>query len=239
MWPGGLAINATMFQEFVGVQNFDAVFWSLTVEMAFYVNVAWLFALGLHSSPKRIIMLWLLSACVWALAIREPQAGHREWLALLFDLDFAPYFSIGIVFFDAMKWGWSPRRAGLLAFAGVTQWVLGGWLGLLTASIITGIVWLALSGRLAFLVSKVMLWLGAISYALYLCHRNLGYHLLDWLHAHQVDGVTAVAVTIACALAIATIITYGIERPALRTIRAWYDARGTRSRLHLARLTPR
>jgi len=233
-WPGGLVTNATMFQEFLGVRNFDHVFWSLTVEMAFYVNVAWLFALGLHRSPKRVVTVWLLAACIWALAIKQPQADHRQWLAMLFALDYAPFFSIGIVFFDAMNWGWSRQRAGIFAFALVTQWLLGGWVGLLVATMISAIVWLALSGRLRFLVSRVTLWLGAISYALYLCHRNLGYHALNWLHAQHIDGVTAGSVTIAGALMLATLVTYGIERPALRLIRAWYDARGASRVLQFA-----
>jgi peptidoglycan/LPS O-acetylase OafA/YrhL len=234
LWPGGVITNATMFQEFVGVPNHDNVFWSLSVEMAFYLNVAWLFALGLHKSPKRVVTLWLLAAFVWAVAFKDPGAEHRQTLALLFALDFAPYFSIGIVFFDAMKWGWSQRRRAVIAFALVTQGLIGGWVAFLIAVAITAIVWLALSGRLSFLVGRVMLWLGAISYALYLSHRNLGYHLLDWLHTQNVDGMLATPVVIAFALTLATLITYVVERPALRAIRSWYDARGV-SGFQLAR----
>ncbi len=235
-WAGNFLANLTMFQEFVGAPHHDIVFWSLSVEMAFYLNVAWLFALGLHRSPQRIVAAWLLAACIWALVFRQP-ADHRQWPAVFLALDFAPYFSIGIVFFDAGKWGWSERRAAMLAFAAVTQWLLGGWVALLIAMLIAGIFWLAVSGRLAFLVSKIPLGLGAISYALYLTHRNLGYQMLAWMHAHHIAAMIAIPLAILGAITLATLITYGIERPALRAIRAWYDAHrpGNRGSLQLAR----
>ena len=47
LWVGGYVVNLTMVQEFVGFRNLDLVFWSLTVELAFYVTMGLLFAAGL------------------------------------------------------------------------------------------------------------------------------------------------------------------------------------------------
>jgi peptidoglycan/LPS O-acetylase OafA/YrhL len=227
-WLGGLVSNATMFQEFLGAPHADVVFWSLSVEMAFYLNAAWLFALGLHRSPKRVVAAWLVVACVWALVFKEPHPEHRQWPALLFALDFAPYFSMGIVFYDAMKFGWSNRRASLLGFAVVAALLIGGWEALLVATLIAGIFGLAVSGRLSFLVSPVTLWLGGISYALYVIHRKLGYQTLAWMNAHHIEAWLAIPITILGALALATLINYAIERPALSAIRLAYYGRAPR-----------
>jgi peptidoglycan/LPS O-acetylase OafA/YrhL len=223
IWPGGLVVNATMFQEFLGFPNFDNVYWSLTVELAFYLNVAWLFALGLHRRSHAVVVGWLLLTCLWSLTPHLPGTDHRGLLAKLFAFDFAPYFALGITFFSASRQGWSRSHAGLVALALATEFLLTGWIGLGIAAGIALIFSLALWGRLPFLVSRVTVWLGAISYSLYLLHRNLGYLTLDWLHAHKWGPGAAVPVVILAALGLASAVTYGVERPAMRWIRRLHD----------------
>lgn len=228
LWPGGLLANATMFQQFLGFPHNDIVFWSLTVEMAFYLNVAWLFALGLHTRPKRVLAVWLIAASVWAIVHPRPDGPFfgtdpRMWPALFFALDFAPYFSTGVIFFDAMKHGWSQRRFAILGLAVVTQGLIGGWVAVAIMLTIMAIFWLAVTSRLSMIVSKATLLLGAISYPLYLCHRSLGYATLNWMHARHVNALIAIPITIVGALTLATLITYFVERPATRAIRHWYD----------------
>lgn len=228
LWPRGLLANLTMFEEFVGVPRWDNVFWSLSVELAFYLNVAWVFALGLHRRPRLMVAAWLLATCGWALLGGQPDLDHdhRPWPAVWFVLDYAPYFSIGILFYDIRKSGWSRASAALLALAVLAKWLTAGWPATLVAVGVAALVWLAVRGRLSFLVSRATLGLGAISYSLYVIHRNLGYRALDWLHAHGVGGNVASAVVVAGALGAATLMTYGIERPALAAIRGWHQRRG-------------
>jgi peptidoglycan/LPS O-acetylase OafA/YrhL len=226
-WLRGFVANATMFQEFLGVEHHDVVYWSLSVELAFYIHAAWLFALGLHRHVRPIVAVWLLCACAWALALPEPvtDADQRDWFAKLFAFDYAPYFAIGMVLFDVTKHGWSGARIALIGFAIVTETLIAHWRGLLVALACAALFVLAVSGRLRFLVWRPTLWLGAISYSLYLVHRNLGYKALDWLHAHGIDVTIAVPLTIAGALVLATLFAYGVERPASSAIRAWYRRR--------------
>jgi peptidoglycan/LPS O-acetylase OafA/YrhL len=227
-WLSGTFANATMFQEFLRYPHLDVVYWSLSLELAFYLNAAWLFALGWHRRVRGVVAVWLIGACVWALTqpvIPPAQDPQRGWLALLFALDFAPYFAIGVLFFDAAKHNWSLPRAGLIALAVFSEFLIHGWSGVAVIAVILLLFFSATRGYLRFLVSKPTLWLGAISYPLYLIHRNLGYEILDWLHAHGVGVVLAVLVAIAGAMLLATLLTYGIERPALARIRIWYRDR--------------
>ena len=227
-WSGGVLINLTMFQEFLRFPHLDVVYWSLSLELAFYLNAAWLFALGWHRRVRMVVAMWLLGACVWALTlpvIAPGQEPQRDWLALMFALDFAPYFAIGIVFFDAMKRAWSLSRVGLIVLAIAAEFLMRGWNGVAVITVILLLFFAATHGYLRFLVSKPTLWLGAISYSLYLIHRNLGYQMLDWLHARQVDVALAVPIAMLGALLLASLLTYGIERPALARIRSWYRKR--------------
>jgi peptidoglycan/LPS O-acetylase OafA/YrhL len=230
VWLRGLVANLTMFEEFFGFPGADNVYWSLTVELGFYLLAGTLFALRLHRRPQVVVAAWLGAAVIWVLTLRTPGADHRDWFALLLALDFSPFFAIGIVLYDVTKHGWSASRIGLIAFAMIAEFVIAGWTGLGVAVVVAGLVGLAIHGHLRFLVSKGTLWLGSISYSLYLIHRNLGYDLLSWLHAHGLGPGVAVPLTILGALGLATVTTHAIEKPAMRQIRLWYARRNaTRS----------
>jgi peptidoglycan/LPS O-acetylase OafA/YrhL len=229
-WPGGVLSNATMFQEFIGFPHLDNVFWSLSVELAFYMNAAWLFALGLHRRTRSIVIAWLALGCLWAVTLHHPQVTeHRDWYARLLALDYAPYFAMGIVFFDALTHRWSASRVGLIVCAIATEFLIAGWRGVAVAAVVATLFFLASGGHLRFLVSKPTLWLGSISYSLYLIHRNLGYDVLDWMHARQIPVAVAVPITMVGVMLLATALTHGVEKPALAWIRSWSGSRNARS----------
>jgi peptidoglycan/LPS O-acetylase OafA/YrhL len=236
LWLGGFLANLTMFQEFFGFPNFDNVYWSLTVELAFYLNCAWLFAFGLHRRVTTVVSIWLMGSCIWALFFRDPASDQRYLLVQILALDFAPYFALGVVFFEANRAGWSRLRILMIGVAIVTESLLNGWIGMCVAAVVAGLFHLALTGRLAFLISRPTLWLGSISYSLYLIHRNLGYQSLDWLHAHGVGAELAIPLTMAGALLLATVLSAAVERPALRVVR---DAYGRWTARRAAPIEPR
>jgi len=224
-WPRGFLVNLTMLQEFFRISHFDVVYWSLTVEIAFYFNVAWLFALGLQRRIVPVVVVWLTLSLLWALWYRDPADETRDWPAMLLALDYAPFFSIGILYYEASRKGWSYSLIALIAAALAVQAVIAGWTGLIVAAVVTTLVGLALHGHLRILVTRPTLALGAISYCLYLVHRNLGYHMLDALHVQGWRPAIAVPTVIGAAVAIATLLTYCVERPISRRIRKTY-ARG-------------
>jgi peptidoglycan/LPS O-acetylase OafA/YrhL len=154
-----------------------------------------------------------------------PGTDHRGWLALLFAFDYSPYFALGIVFYSVSKKGWSPPKGALVLLALATEYLIRGWPGIVVASVVVVLFVLAIRGSLRFMVSPVTLWLGSISYSLYLIHRNLGYNCLTWLHGKGLGPLVAVPIVIAGALAIATAVTFTVEKPAMRRIRVWYEAR--------------
>jgi peptidoglycan/LPS O-acetylase OafA/YrhL len=222
-WLGGFLANATMFHEFMNVQHFDNVFWSLSVELAFYLNAAWLLATKRHTRVMTIVLVWLAAACLWALWIRDPAAETRDWAARLFALDYAPFFAIGLVFYEIARGGWSRTRVGLLALAIVAETVLIGIEGMFVAAAVSILLGLAIAGWLRPLVSRVTLWLGTISFSLYLVHRNLGYLTLDWLHGNGIAPLVAIPLTIAAALLLASLLAYGVEKPMLKRLRPVRD----------------
>jgi peptidoglycan/LPS O-acetylase OafA/YrhL len=219
-WLGGFVVNGTMFQEFLGFGNLDNVYWSLTVELAFYLNVAWLLALGFHKRVLTCLGVWLFASGIWTVAVHDPSLDGRDWLALLFALDYAPYFAIGILFYNGRGRRWRPCEIGLLVVALVVEYGISSWEGVAVAVASSALVFAAISGYLEFMTSRFSLWLGAISYSLYLVHRNIGYGLLPRLHEHGFDPVSAIALTTLLAVGLAAGVTFWVERPASRLLRS-------------------
>jgi peptidoglycan/LPS O-acetylase OafA/YrhL len=91
-------------------------------------------------------------------------------------------------------------------------------------AVLFGIFALAVTGRLRFTISAVTLWLGGISYSLYLSHRNLGNSTLVRLHDLGVPIWLGFLLTLIGALLLGTALTRFVERPAMRVLRHWYRA---------------
>lgn len=230
VWPAELGANATMLQEFLGYPHFDNVYWSLSAELAFYLNAAWLFAVGWHKHPKRVVLVWLALAAAWALWSRVPGAYRRGKPALFFDFDYAPFFAMGIVFFDGLRRGWNPRGAVLLGLCVGLEGFIAGAPGLAVAGIIAVLFFVSTSDRIRLPVPRPLLWMGGISYSFYLIHRNLGYLCLDGLMALGWPAGAAVPMVLAGAVALAAAFCYGVERPALAAARSRWSLRSRRSR---------
>lgn len=219
-WAGGFIVNVTMFQEFFGYANLDNVYWSLTVELAFYLNVAWLFAFGFHRRILTCVATWLCLSGLWALTVLDPGRDDRDLLALLFALDYAPFFAIGILFYNGRGRRWRAIEFGLLAVALVIEYMIASWEGLAVAVVSTTLVFAAISGKLKFITCRFTLWLGTISYSLYLVHRNIAYNVLPWLHDHGLGPVIGIALTTLLVVGLAAGVTFWIERPASQLIRS-------------------
>jgi peptidoglycan/LPS O-acetylase OafA/YrhL len=238
-WIRGYVANMTMLQEFAGFSNLDVVFWSLTVEMAFYATMGLLLATGLRDRVEPVAMAWLVLAGLWSVVEQYLGIALPAQLPRALALRYAPFFVAGITFYLIAQRGTTPARLGLLAgaFLGAalidgdwgTDRVAVGWEDAVhragVAAVLFGVFVLAVTGRLRFSVSPATLWLGGISYSLYISHRNLGYSTLLRLHDLGVSVTLSFLITLAGALLLATGLTHAVERPALRALRGWYAGR--------------
>jgi peptidoglycan/LPS O-acetylase OafA/YrhL len=189
VWLGGYVVNLTMLQEFLGWGNLDNVFWSLTVELAFYVIMGLLFAAGLLPRIEAVGAIWLALACLWSWVEQYLGIPLPAMLSQVLILRYAPFFVAGITFYRIARNGPTAARLALVLAALAAAAMIDGlwthevptveWPAIVrrlgVAVVLFGTFTLAITGRLRFSISPVTVWLGAISYSLYLTHRNLGY----------------------------------------------------------------
>lgn len=207
--------NLPMLQEFVKRPSVDGVYWTLAVELRFYALAWLLWTVGALARPLAVVTGWLsLSALQGWLPGAVRVNAFLEWF---------PLFAVGMTVFAASRSGWTAAHCGLLALALAID---GAIRGAGAAVLDTGlcVLFLVACRSTWRRIPKVMLWLGAISYPLYLLHQNLGFAVI---HALGATGVAAFCALLAV-LALATLVHVAVEQPAMHWIRArWRRRRAT------------
>jgi len=207
----------------VGFQSIDGVYWSLYVEVHFYV----LACLVYFSAPRRFGMcLALLSAIACGLLIvRIPLAAPLA-KNLLIPL-FLPWFVMGIGFHALALRADRPLGAALILI-GTSELVALAAAGVPDAVpmvvvpavpiVFAAAIWLGPFASL--LASRPMAGIGVASYGLYLLHQNVGVAILHSLPPLKALGgaIAVIAVAAGCA-GVAVASFRWIETPLARAIR--------------------
>ncbi len=243
------AVNLTMLQQFVGVRHIDPVYWTLIVLVKFYALVAlWLLAAPRRFEP--LLFGWLLLSGLSRFAPEADGAALGSVLLLVdfvFEPHWAPFFVAGGLFCLAYRSGWTPLR-GLGAFAACVLALLSAvdqtetyaalYAIALDVDVVIGVVFAFFA--LFYLISlRLFGWIawpgfataGALAYPLYLLHQRIGAIWFEEV-AGDLPRYAALAIALACALALAGLVHRFVERtlgPRLRRL----GARGLRQIVHI------
>ncbi|WP_454859776.1 acyltransferase family protein [Promicromonospora soli] len=239
VWSGGrrttlteTLVNLTMVQDLFQVTGVQVVFWTLLVELKFYLLVFVVLAFG-PLTRNRVLAF----ATVWPLAGWAAQVLGAHWLADLLVPNYAPYFAVGMLLFLAYRDGFDLITSALLA-GGLVLCVLRVLEAAGRASDLQGVpvdpviavmillasvaaVWATtLRGRTAppRRVAAVLGTVGALTYPVYLVHTQFGYAVIDLL-AHETTRTVALFAAGALSLGLAVAIHYGVERPTSARLR--------------------
>ena len=219
-WLGGYVVNATMWQHLLGRRDLDVVYWTLGVELMFYVWMAGIFALKALDRIEWIAAGWLAIAAVLCCVLRV--SAVPETIRALLIFEHIPFFLAGMMFYRIRQNGWTVARVGLIVLSGATTTILAEWHGLWVSLIVFGLFGLATAGWLRWIVNPVTTWLGTISYTLYLTHRAWGQSVMMELSKTGMPKWVALGCAIVAALLLATLVTKLVEQPAMALIRDAY-----------------
>jgi peptidoglycan/LPS O-acetylase OafA/YrhL len=195
-------LNLTMVPSLLGAEMIDGVYWSLRVEWFFYALVAALIGF------RQLKWAWLVLTVLTAL----DACGVR--------IQYFNLFLVGMIAYNSMRSRLQWWHALGLGVAALDAWVrydpqvfalLVGFAALLFACTRWPMPWLA---------NPVLVFLGTISYGLYLVHQNIGYITMRELYERGASTPLAVGGAFAVAVVLATAVTFLVERPANRWLRA-------------------
>ena len=217
---GQALVNLTMVQRWVGVDNVVDVYWTLAVEMQFYVIILILLYLTRCRLSDRVV-LWgsiAWSVISWAVVLfTAPNVGsdpQRDpmWVKLLNNAtvaEYAPLFVLGMALYIARQTG---RHRGWVAAAamsavGSTFVMRGMPLALEVLVVVLLAVTVMLRERTYVLLLAPVQWYGKISYSLYILHAIPGYILIHALWPYVGRNMAMLV-----ALAVVSVLAWALQK---------------------------
>jgi peptidoglycan/LPS O-acetylase OafA/YrhL len=216
-----IAWNAIIgLPQLVKANNLDASYWTLGLEVSFYVMAAAVTS-GL---PKVRFEIFCLAWLAASLLTRAFLPGYIRFQLLLVS-GYSPLFVAGAMLF-ALSPTMRPDRLTVATFAAaITVCFIGAdprWLRLANGAglcLFVGLVFGAATGRLAFLNFRPLVVIGQASYSLYLIHQIAGYWVISNFERLGVHPLVAIAVATLLVISAAIGLRSVVEVPAQRFIR--------------------
>ncbi len=230
--------NLYMIQYYLNVPDLDAPYWTLAIEMLFYV---FMLVVLMTKQLKRLEIIGgigLLLVAIYSFFLKDNFSILFDSLARFFPLiKHFPLFFAGILFYK-LKNKSSGRPRYVLFFGVLVCFCLQvslynkGAINNLFVSfqeyffmlgIYFSVFFLFVNNMLNFIVSRVTLFLGSVSYALYLIHQYLSLSIImpflteDCAWSFWPSALSNALIVIT----LASIVTFGIEKPAGKKMKAW------------------
>jgi peptidoglycan/LPS O-acetylase OafA/YrhL len=219
-------IGLTMQSANFGIHWVDGAYWSLLVEAKFYFWIGIVYFLA----RRHFVPVW----CLLMVAVTAVREIHPFLVDGIFSATNLPFFTAGIGFFMLYRDKRLDRQSILLfVVSAVTYAVTWRHFPLVVHGYVAGIVVmfsLFVTGKLDWLRQDWLLFIGAISYPLYLLHQFIGVTMIVHGGARTVPTEIAIVLAVvAVVVALAWLVHKYVEVPihelAHASIRRWQAAR--------------
>ncbi len=220
-----IAINATMLASLNGTDLIDPSYWTLSYEVIFYIGaaIAWSF-LGRRRHVEWFCLAWLASSAAGHLF---PWVGLHHRLTVLLNIEYANLFVVGMMLFCLTQ---GTRTRLTLPTLGAALFMTifppqfnRGHISqpAYSAMIVTFciLIWLISDTDGRFFDIKPLVFLGEISYSLYLIHQVVGFAIIRTLLSVGVGTNLAILIAISLMIGVACALRKFVEKPAERWIK--------------------
>ncbi len=223
-----IAVNLTMLQEPLGVAMVDTVYWTLFVELRFYLLFAALVAFGL--TYRRTVIF----CAVWmVVSVIGPTLDSRI-VDIVGIPEYAPYFIAGIAAFLIYKFGRSPLLFAIIGFAWLVSvkrvedrvadvnpgFEVPTWPGVVIVTLSFAVVLVIALGWTDRIRWGWLTTAGVLTYPFYLLHQRIGYSFVRYTHEHTgLPAWTLIAGAILLVLGLAWLVHRYAEQPLTRWLR--------------------
>jgi peptidoglycan/LPS O-acetylase OafA/YrhL len=219
--PSMVLTNLTMVQQAYGVSNLVPAFWTLLIELLFYL-IFGLVAIG-GITYRRMVTFCVL----WSAAALVAQSSGDKLVKTLLIPQYSPYFVAGIAFYLIYRF-----RGNLLLWAIVAfSWLIALnvpqsptlWPVQLLLTSFFLIMALVATHKLDWVSWPWLTVAGALTYPLYLIHQDIGFTAIAYLH-DRLSPWVLVACTYLAMLVLAWLIHRLVERPVAPRLKARLSA---------------
>lgn len=212
--------NFTMLQGFAGIAHVDGVYWTLTVELALYF---WIFTLLQLKQLHRVDAFMLVGVAAAALTKElAPHITNNPFLSNILLIHHINVFALGIASFRVWNREATPMTWGLLGAAFLSCLATLPKVDCAIIAFIFIVLNAGIYGRASWLRNPALVWVGKISYPLYLTHQNIGYISIKRLYELNIPPVWAILTTLTFLLAIAYGMHRWVEQPSGKWLKSIY-----------------
>ncbi|MEZ5538853.1 MAG: acyltransferase [Pseudomonadales bacterium] len=217
---GQYLANMTMLSGFTKIPSIDGAYWSLFIEIRFYLLVAIVLLVGKIHKAQTLTLAWLVLTII--LEIKSTRT-----LRNFFITEYSAFFIAGATFFFIWEKGLSNTRIAMI----ITSWALAVFKSTdkldvfekhyatpISSYVVAGIVTLffvlmALASlrRTGFIGRHQWLLAGVLTYPLYLLHQNIGFMVFNLAYP-QVNAHILFWGMILVVIAIAYAVHFFIEK---------------------------
>lgn len=220
---GDWGSNLTMIQQILGHPYILGVAWTLFFELLFYCVASMLIPWGAFHKPLMLLsVFFLLLVSALLFAVGKALLG----IPVPFSIPlFLSVFFAGALFRcidrNGMRHKWPVVSVAILSFAVIA--VISGlifgksaigsdtWISHL-GNHVAALALFVVLGRMFTLNIPVLVFLGHVSYSLYLVHTQIGNAIIGWLGQTPLATLAGMAV----AIIVAILVYFVLERPAIK-----------------------
>jgi peptidoglycan/LPS O-acetylase OafA/YrhL len=230
--------NLSMLQFYLNFENIDGSYWTLIIELLFYGFIMLFLILNKKNYIETTGAVCLLIVFCYRFFAQAVFSNK-----IMFDftnaipiLIYFPLFYSGILFYKLKFVQQTTIRWLLLLVSFLLQLYIfntlysnRGYLSFaeyaISLSVIYSLFIMYIFNKLNFVVNKATLWLGSISYVLYLLHKVIGTNLIMPLLSTKfgINFTLSLAITLCLVCLMAQCVVKYIEKPSMIYIRAIYQ----------------
>lgn len=223
---GDAFLNMLMFHGIFRVPHVDGVYWTLEVELLFYALAILAFRTGMVQRIHLAIAGLLLLRVIYFVFARYFGIDLPWIIGHLLIIKHIPWFAIGIMIFRLVSSSDTAKAdIILIIFSVLVLAVMDSFLLATICIALSLLMYFAASGRMSILRWWGGVWLGEISYTLYLLHENIGWAILLQFKAYGCNTNIAIFLVTLMVLVMASLMTHYLEQPSMQWIRRFYRQR--------------